>query len=104
MILDLGNIYKAPYEEVFRTCQFKRPDGAGWLDEGVEISAADVVVMPASGGDPITSMIDFVAPYDTTQVRYRLSGGTAGQKYLLRIRIIDSNNQMMEARANLLVI
>lgn len=100
----LEPITKGSYEEFFRTCQFLRPDGAGWLNADAEIQEASVTVEPAEGGEAIPDMVDLVAPYDKTQVRYRLKGGEPGTDYLVRIRITDSNNQKFEARALMSVV
>lgn len=104
MEIRLNDIVKAAYEEMFRMCQFKRPDGRGWLEDGVTVSEAAVTVEPDGGGEPMAEMVSNVAPYDNTQVRYKLIGGTAGAKYLVRIRITTSDGQKLEARAALKVV
>ena len=101
-ILELEPITKAPWEGMFRTCQFKRPDGQGWLDSTV-IANAEVTVEAWPGGTAIPEMVERVSPYAETQVRYWISGGQAGRSYLIRIRITDSNGQKFEARLRLKV-
>ena len=93
----MQSITKPTHNEEFRTCQFRRPDGQGQLNESETVTAASVVCTERSTGQDVTSeMISSVAPYASTQVRYKLTGGTAGRTYLLRVRCETSNSQKLE--------
>jgi hypothetical protein len=105
--ITLNPTAKAAWEEIFRSCQFLRDDGQGWLASDAVITTPAVTVEPwncGAGGDAISSMVSSVAVYDTTQVRYQLIGGTAGESYLVRIRATDNMGNKFEARMRLYVL
>lgn len=88
---------KRAQEEIFYLHEFKRPDGRGWLTEGETIATASVTVTDiATGEDVSAAMVSSVAPYNNTSVRYKLSGGTAGNAYRLDILITTSNGQVFK--------
>lgn len=91
-------IEKTVYEEIFRTCEFKRPDGQGWLNDLETITTCEVKCYEAGvGTDVSATMLSDVAVYNTTQVKYKLKAGEAGKQYYLKVRATTSNGQKMEA-------
>ena len=87
-------IEKTAYEEIFRTCEFKRADGQGWLNDLETIVSAEVIIIERStGSDVSATMASDVAPYNSTQVRYKLKVGTFGKTYYIRVRGLSSNGQ-----------
>lgn len=92
-------ITKRPWEEIFRTLQFLRPDGGGPLTDGETLTSATVTATALSdGSDHSVEMIADVSIYATTQVRYRLKGGSTGNDYQLTVRAETSNGQKFEER------
>ncbi len=90
-------IEKTAYEEIFRTCEFKRPDGQGWLNDTETISTAAVLaVEKVTGTDVSATMISDVAPYNSTQVKYKLKAGVFGKIYYIKVRGATSNGQKLE--------
>jgi hypothetical protein len=85
-------ITKTAYEEHFRTHQFRRPDGKGWLNEAETVASCTVTVT----GSDSALVVSSVAPYNNTMVSYQLSGGTSGVIYRLSIKVITSNGQRFE--------
>lgn len=97
-------ITKAVYEETFRTMQFRRPDGGGPLNDDETVTAAEVVCAQVGTEEDTTAeMISDVAPYDNTQVRYLLKGGTKGLYYDITVRCVSSNGQRFEEKLTLKV-
>ena len=98
-------IEKPAYNEEFRTCEFLRPDGQGQLNGSEIVSSAAVLCLDRStGADMSAAMISTVAPYNSTQVRYKVIGGTAGKVYILRVRGVTSNGQKLEEPFELRII
>jgi hypothetical protein len=90
-------ILKKSYEEFFRYHEFKRDDGNGWLGDSETILAATVTAKERDTGmDVSASMISDVAPYNNTQVEYKLKAGTAGKIYVLTIQVATSTGQKFE--------
>jgi len=90
-------IEKTAYEELFRTCEFKRPDAQGWLNALETIASAEVIVIErGTGTDVSATMVSDVAPYNSTQVKYKLKGGVSGKRYDIRVKGITSNSQKFE--------
>jgi hypothetical protein len=87
---------KKAYEECWYYREFKRPDGAGWLNASETVSSATVTLTDASGAD-MSSMVSGVNPNNSTQVIFMLKGGTAGQNYDGKIRVVTSNSQKFES-------
>lgn len=101
----MNTVEKTAYEELFRTCEFKRSDGQGWLTDSETITTAEVLVIDrGSETDMSATMISNVAPYNSTQVRYKLKGGVFGKRYHLKVRGITSNGQKLEEVFELRVI
>lgn len=87
---------KPTWNEEFRTMEFRRPDGAGQLNAEETVTAAEVLCTERRTGTNATAnMISDVAPYNSTQVRYRLKGGVKGSAYILEIRATTSNGQKL---------
>lgn len=87
---------KPAWNEEFRTMEFRRPDGAGQLNADETITAAEVICTERRTGTVVTAdMISDVAPYNQTQVRYKLKGGVKGKTYLLEIRATTTNGQKL---------
>ncbi len=86
-------IGKTVWEEFYRTFQF-----GGVLGAGETITVATVTAATIAGVDVTAEMIAAVAPYDDTQVRYFIKGGTTGNDYLLTIRAETSLGQKFEER------
>jgi len=85
---------KKVIETPFYTHQFRRPDGRGWLNESETVASAVITCTDmASGEDMSGVMISQIAPYNSTQVRYKVSGGIAGHTYRITITITTSNGQ-----------
>lgn len=94
-------IEKPAWNEEYRTCEFRRPDGKGPLNdtETVTSVSAALVVDRSTGTDCSAAMIAEATPYNSTQVKYKLKGGTAGETYFRTIRIVTSNGQKLEDKA-----
>lgn len=88
-------IAKPAYNEEYRTMQFRRPDGKGQLTSEETVTAAEVVCTDAIKGITDASMISDVAPYDQTQVRFKLKGGVPGRAYFLAIHVTTSLDQKL---------
>jgi hypothetical protein len=89
-------IEKPSYNDEWRTLQFRRPDGAGQLGDAETVTACEVSCIERSTGtDRSAAMISEAAPYDQTQVRYRLKGGTRGTLYELTVGITTSTGQKL---------
>lgn len=91
-------ITKYPWEETFRTVQFLRPEGGPLNAEEVLTAATVSATHLATGADATADLIADVAVYDSTQVRYRLKGGSADNNYQLIVRAETSNGQKLEER------
>lgn len=90
-------ITKPAYNEEFRTCQFRRSDGQGQLGATETITTASVVCIDRSNDvDTSSTMISDVAPYNNTQVLYKLLGGSIGKTYFLKVRCVTSTSQRLE--------
>jgi len=101
----IATIDKPAYNEEYRTCEFRRPDGTGPLNSTETIASVVSVtcVERDAGTDRTATMIANAAIYNNTQVKYQIKGGTAGVTYTRIIRIISSNNQKIEDRMNVKV-
>lgn len=99
-------IEKPAYNEEWRVCEFRRPDGRGPLnsDETVQSVVSVTCADRSSGADASAAMISGAAVYNNTQVRYQLKGGTVGTTYVRAIRIITSNGQKLEDKLFIKVI
>lgn len=94
-------IDKPAWNEEYRTCEFRRPDGRGPLnaDETVQTVVSVLCIERATGTDRSSTMIANASPYSGSQVKYQLKGGTAGETYFRIIRIVSSNGQKLEDKA-----
>lgn len=93
------NFKKTVYEEFYRTHEFNRSDGEGWLAIGETISTASVIVTERDTGiDKSSTMVSDAGPYGSpaTQVKYKIKAGEQGKAYLAAIRVNTSNNQKFE--------
>lgn len=95
-------IDKFASEQTFRTMQFRRSDGGGPLNDEETLTAATVVVVDAEGAEQ-AAMVSDVSVYDSTQARYLLKAGVAGDSYQVVIRATTSNGQAFEERLALRV-
>lgn len=92
-------IEKTAYEEFFRFHDF-----AAWLTEGETVQSGDVVVTEKeSGEDTSAAMASSVEPYNSTQIKYKLTGGTAATVYRVSITCLTTNGQKFEDRLVLVV-
>lgn len=98
-------IEKPAYNEEWRVCEFRRPDGSGPLNESetIQTLVSATVCEGAAGADQPT-MVSGAAVYNETGVRYQLKGGVAGVRYTRTIRIITSNGQKLEDKLTVKVI
>lgn len=94
-------IEKPAWDEVYRTCEFRRPDGKGPLNETETVASVTSVTIAdrTTGTDCSAAMIAEAAPYNSTQVKYKLKGGTVGETYFRTIRIVTSNGQKLSDKA-----
>jgi hypothetical protein len=97
---------KKATEQIYFMHEFRRTDGRGWLNSSENVSSAVVVITDAVSGADVTAAMNpaGAAPYNSTQVRYRVIGGTAGKSYIVTIRPTTSNGQVFEDTAELRVI
>lgn len=96
---------KKASEKILFLHQFRRSDGRGWLNEDETVATAAVTVADAATGEDVSaSMVSSVAPYNGTQVRYKLAAGTAGRAYRVTITITTSNGQEFEDTVELRII
>lgn len=94
-IIDI--IEKPAWNDEWRTCEFRRPDGTGPLNEVETVqSVSAALCVDRTTGETVAGMIEQAAPYNSTQVRYRLLGGTPGQQVFRILRIVSSNGQKIE--------
>jgi hypothetical protein len=92
---------KTTIESHFRTHQFRRPDGNGWLGETETIAASpapSIIVIQKNTPSPVISdMISDISIYtDNTSVKFKISNGVAGNTYQLFIKITSSLGQVFE--------
>ncbi|MBC7964228.1 MAG: hypothetical protein H7Y05_14950 [Steroidobacteraceae bacterium] len=94
----MNTIEKPAYNEEWRSCEFRRPDGKGPLNELETVQSVVSVTCAErdSGTDRTATMIASAAVYNNTQVRYQLLAGVAGMVYVRTIRIVSSNGQKLE--------
>ena len=91
---------KTEYEEFYRTHEFLRTDGKGWLATGETITTASVIIIEKDSGiDKSSAMVSNVAPYGSpqTQVKYFIQAGSKSVKnYFVEIRVVTSTSQKFE--------
>lgn len=94
----MTTIDKPAWNEEYRACEFRRPDGRGPLNSTETVQSVVSVTCKErdTGTDRTATMIANTAVYNNTQVKYQLLGGTAGTTYIRTIRIISSNGQKLE--------
>ena len=91
---------KPAYNEEFRTLDFSLQ-----LASGETISSATVTISELHTGiDTSATMISGVAPYNSTSVKYKLSGGTADTTYQRIIRVVTSTGQKLEEQLQVKVV
>jgi hypothetical protein len=85
-------IDKPDYNEEFRTCDFSTI-----LEVTDTVSAAFAVILDKTGADVSAAMLSNVTvAVGNKGVRYKLKGGTAGEKYTLSIQVETASLQKFE--------
>ena len=93
-------------EERWRYFDFARTDGKDGLITGESISSAAVTCLNSTGGDCTTSMIASVSISTAvlTRVIYLLKGGTFGEIYTVKVKVLTSESQRVEGQCLIKII
>jgi len=100
----MQTIIKPAYNEEWRLCEFKRPDGRGQLGEGEIIVSAAIICKDSKTQIATTAITSGVTPINETQVLYQLKGGTRAQRFIMQIQIITSGGNKLEEAFSLEIV